>query len=222
MRLQCNRAMATEASTYSVVHFEGELTSVKVTADSRYAIINHTPDVSYRLHMYATNTNDCSQEIILWDLSTHRIARKYAGQKQKNIVIRSCFGGVEQNFIASGSEGMNNACSTIICILMRICPDGHVYVWHRDTGMLLEALPGHGAGSVNAVTWNPRYPGMFASCSDDNTIRIWEALPAGASTEESDLVAEDRQPGKGKGRGAWDAVGPSRSASSLLSLGTSL
>ena len=55
--------------------------------------------------------------------------------------------------------------------------DGKVYVWHRDTGELLEALGGHGPGSVNSVAWNPRDPRVFASCSDDRTVRIWEAQP---------------------------------------------
>lgn len=72
--------------------------------------------------------------------------------------------------------------------------DGKVYVWHRDTGELLEVLGGHGAGSVNSVAWNPLDPRIFASCSDDRTIRIWEAQPT--------PVIEETQ---SKGKQRWDA-----------------
>ncbi|KAJ7510144.1 WD40 repeat-like protein [Mycena galericulata] len=91
-------------------------------------------------------------DIQLWDLNMGRLVRKYTGQRQSKHIIRSCFGGFESNFVVSGSE------------------DGNVYVWHRDTGVLLE-------GSVNCVAWNPCNERMFASCSDDRTIRIWEAPP---------------------------------------------
>jgi WD repeat-containing protein 26 len=141
------------------VTFEGDLTSVKITADSQYAIVNHSPD-----------------EILLWNLETKRIERKYTGQQQKRHVIRSCFGGIDDNFIASGSE------------------DAKVYLWHRDTGTLLDVLSGHGSGSVNAVAWNPHNPRMFASCSDDHTVRIWEALPD--PTDAEPTAARDL---KGKG-----------------------
>ncbi|KAI0071759.1 WD40 repeat-like protein, partial [Panus rudis PR-1116 ss-1] len=129
------------------LHMEGELTSVKVSEDSRYALINRASKVSP------------NAELQLWDLDEQRMVRKYTGHQQSQHVIRSCFGGVDGSFVASGSE------------------DGKVYVWHRDTGDLLEVLAGHGEGSVNSVAWNPRNEKMFASCSDDKTIRIWEAPP---------------------------------------------
>lgn len=159
---------------------------------------------------------------MLWDLSTNRVARKFTGQKQKRHVIRSCFGGVEQSFVASGSEGPS--CHPFPpALAYPASTDGNVHIWHRETGALLETLPGHGAGSVNAVAWNPRNGGMFASCSDDNTIRIWEALPAGPLVEEPDLmVPEEDMLGKGKGKSRWDSVAPSASTSSLSSFGTSL
>ncbi|KAG1826914.1 WD40 repeat-like protein [Suillus subaureus] len=157
------------------VHMEGELTSVKISEDSRYALINHAPDASKEIH--------------LWDLEEFRLARKFTGQRQGHHVIRSCFGGIDGNFVVSGSE------------------DRNVYVWHRDTGTLLEVLEGHGLGSVNSVAWNPRNKRMFASCSDDNTIRVWEAPASagellrgfGISAPEPEMIGK----GKGKVKQPW-------------------
>ncbi|KAH7910762.1 WD40 repeat-like protein [Hygrophoropsis aurantiaca] len=155
------------------IPMEGELTSVKISDDSRYALINHAPD-----------------EIQLWNLEAGRMERKFMGQRQVHHVIRSCFGGIDGNFVVSGSE------------------DRNVYVWHRDSGVLLEVLSGHGMGSVNSVAWNPRNERMFASCSDDNTIRIWEAPPSDMTEAlleefEPDLSSSSSGKGKGKIRN-WD------------------
>ncbi|KAI0780438.1 WD40 repeat-like protein [Trametes elegans] len=169
----------------SSIRLEGELTSVKISQDSQFALINRASE------------NGPPAEIHLLDLSTEQVVRKYSGHSQSKHVIRSCFGGVEGNFVLSGSE------------------DGNVYIWHRDTGALLEVLAGHGEGSVNSVAWNPVNERMFASCSDDRTVRIWEAPPpdalaassAAALTAEVDR-AEERETadgGKGKGKGRWDA-----------------
>eukprot|EP00158_Paraphelidium_tribonemae_P004381 Partr_v1_DN26722_c0_g1_i6_m8393 putative WD repeat domain 26 len=116
---------------------EHSITSLALSADSRYALVNVA-----------------AEEIHLWDLETKTLVHKYTGQKQGRFVIRSCFGGVDQNFIVSGSEDCN------------------VYIWGREQGKLIEALPGH-TGTVNSVSWNPKNTNMFASASDDCTIRIW-------------------------------------------------
>ncbi|KAL6301773.1 WD40 repeat-like protein [Sparassis latifolia] len=169
-----------QPETYVSLGLQGELTSVKTSQDSQYVLINRAGD-------------GLVCEIQLWDLTTERVVRKYTGHSQGKHVIRSCFGGIDGNFIASGSE------------------DGNVYIWHRDTGTLLHTLSGHGAGSVNSVAWNPRNERMFASCSDDKTVRIWEAPPTdvlGSPAGSTEHLEQENGKGKGKGREQqWDGNG---------------
>ncbi|KAL8286124.1 hypothetical protein RQP46_004612 [Phenoliferia psychrophenolica] len=120
----------------------GELTSVEISSDSRFALVSHAPN-----------------EILYIDLRDGTIVRRFLGHDQGQYVLQSTFGGALENYVCSGSE------------------DGKVYLWHRDTGQLVHVLEGHGGGSVNAVAWNRRHPGMFASCSDDRTVRIWGFPP---------------------------------------------
>lgn len=95
-----------------------------------------------------------SAEIHAWDLSERQLLGQYRGQKQERFVIRSAFGGANECLVASGSE------------------DSQVYLWHRHGGGLVEVIPGH-AGAVNDVAWSPIEPSLFASCSDDRTVRLW-------------------------------------------------
>ena len=100
-----------------------------------------------------------------------------------------------------------------------------MYVWHRESGALLEVLPGHGEGSVNSVAWNPTNESMFASCSDDHTIRIWETPPPGVYMAEPPLAEPSSshpsssssavEKGKGKTRQQLDGNGVSSASSSF-------
>ncbi|KAK4479269.1 hypothetical protein RD792_014780 [Penstemon davidsonii] len=136
---------------------------VKLDSNSlRFRVINENqPIVSFALSedskfLLVSLSN---QEIHLWNIDgpTNAVLATYRGHKRSRFVVRSCFGGLGQAFIASGSE------------------DSQVYIWHRDSGELILKLGGH-SGVVNCVSWNPVNPHMLASGSDDRTIRIWGLL----------------------------------------------
>ncbi|KAL4559382.1 hypothetical protein LXL04_031520 [Taraxacum kok-saghyz] len=99
-----------------------------------------------------------NQEIHLWDIEeSRRVPVNYKGHKSTRFVVKACFGGPEDIYVASGSE------------------DSRVFIWRRDTGEIIDKLEGH-SGAVNCVCWNPRNPEMLASASDDGTVRIWHSV----------------------------------------------
>ncbi|KAA8528888.1 hypothetical protein F0562_033624 [Nyssa sinensis] len=127
-----------EAKFERLIEEEQFITSFTLSADNKFLLVNLM-----------------NQEIHLWSIARDlKIVSKYKGHRRARFIVRSCFGGFEQAFIASGSE------------------DSQVYIWHRATGELLSMLPGH-SGAVNCVSWNPKNPHMLASASDDRTIRVW-------------------------------------------------
>ena len=109
-----------------------------MSGDSRYALINVRPS-----------------ELQMWDISRQSLVRRFNGHRLIEHVIGCGFGGIDENFVVSGSE------------------DAKIYIWHRATGRLIETLSGHDTGTVNAVAWHPRDPLTIASCGDDHTVRIW-------------------------------------------------
>ncbi|CAB0035689.1 unnamed protein product [Trichogramma brassicae] len=98
--------------------------------------------------------NVAHQGVHLWDLQDRCLVRRFQGVTQGHFTIHSCFGGVNEDFIASGSE------------------DNKVYVWHIKKELPIATLTGH-SRTVNCVSWNPVYHQMMASVSDDCTVRIW-------------------------------------------------
>ncbi|XP_037933993.1 WD repeat-containing protein 26 homolog [Teleopsis dalmanni] len=112
--------------------------------------------------------NISNQGLHLWDLEDKCLVRRFQGIRQSNFAIHSCFGGVNESFVASGSE------DKLVCI------------WHIKREEPLAKLAGH-TKTVNCVSWNPVYPSLLASASDDATVRIWGPKPTNTNgTPESD------------------------------------
>ncbi|KAF2753983.1 WD40 repeat-like protein [Pseudovirgaria hyperparasitica] len=90
----------------------------------------------------------------LIDLDTGDTVRNFIGHTQENFVIRSNFGGASETFVVSGSE------------------DNRIYVWRTSGLGLVEIIEAH-RGCVNAVSWHPIDPLVFASAGDDGKVKIW-------------------------------------------------
>ncbi|TIC18639.1 WD40 repeat-like protein [Wallemia mellicola] len=106
--------------------------------------------------------NYAPNELQLWDLNNRCLIKKLYGHRQSQHVIKSSFGGYNENFIISGSE------------------DSNIYVWHRKSGKLIQILKGHQIGCVNSITWLSNKP-LICSVGDDSFIRFW-------STKDSNQV----------------------------------
>ncbi|KKZ61211.1 hypothetical protein EMCG_04166 [[Emmonsia] crescens] len=142
-----------------------DLTCINISRDSRYMLLN---------------TSECEMQLL--DIETREVARQYLGQKQGNYnyIIRSTFGGAAENFVVSGSEGKPEIAACLFFHLLLKAPlriDSKIHIWHKENCTLVATLQGHGAGCVNAVSWNPKDPGMFASAGDDRKVRIWTRDP---------------------------------------------
>lgn len=144
-----------------------DITAISLSRDNRHLLVNTTVNPAH-LPMH--------REVHMWDLREGKIKRKYSGYQQGRFVIRPCFGGGgggsptrkgllsddeldesvhhKERFVVSGSE------------------DSKIHLWHRDNGHLVQNFEGH-TKAVTCVAWHPTNPTMFASASDDHTIRIW-------------------------------------------------
>ncbi|KND00356.1 uncharacterized protein SPPG_04680 [Spizellomyces punctatus DAOM BR117] len=88
----------------------------------------------------------------LWDVRMLRPIRKFKGhQNTSKNFVRAGFAG--DALVVGGSE------------------DGIVYIWDAAKGDILQTLRGH-QGIVYSAAWNSRQS-LFASCSDDRTVRTW-------------------------------------------------
>lgn len=149
-----------ELTDFNIMNFKSDNSFSSL--QEGYSIMSFTCDNTGRLALL----NVATQGVHLWDLEDKVLIRKFQGVTQGYYTIHSCFGGINQVFIASGSE------------------DNKVYIWHIKREVPIAVLVGH-TRTVNCVTWNPTYPGMLASASDDGTVRIWGPAERYRTKEQS-------------------------------------
>ena len=96
-----------------------------------YNLIRREEEYSLRLKTYLTCVNIsrdsnfvlvnmADNELQLIDIDSAEIVRRFIGQKQGKFVIRSTFGGAEENLVITGSEGKFNPLETICSLLINI------------------------------------------------------------------------------------------------------
>lgn len=81
----------------SIKHF----TSVSISKDSQHMLISVNED-----------------HIMLTEIDTGKVLRIFSGHKQEQFIIRSSFGGANESFVVSGSEGKS-------------CPWARISRYHR-------------------------------------------------------------------------------------------
>ena len=114
--------------------------------------------------------------IELLDLNRREVVQRFRGHKQEMFILKCAFGGVNEAFVVCGSE------------------DAALYLWNREKGDLVARIEGH-TQVINAVHWCPSDPYLFASASDDQTIRLWglEEMPgAEVNTDSKDIKRIDQ------------------------------
>lgn len=118
--------------------------------EERHSIMSFTIDKDDRY----IAVNLVEQGIHLWDYKSKTLLRMFFGVRQRNFTIHSSFSSPDATFLASGSE------------------DGKIYIYHSQRDQPVAILHGH-TRCVNCVSWNPKYPELLVSVSDDRLVRLW-------------------------------------------------
>lgn len=134
------------------------LTSISISQNSRHVLVNHNTGVAN-----------------LVDLVLRMPVMSYTGFTGGQFMIRSTFGGADESFVISGSEGKRLWSEDVDLSLTRRI-DGSINIWHKSSAQQVVKLNGHIPG-CNSVSWSPTNPCLFASCGDDGKIKMCVPFP---------------------------------------------
>lgn len=86
------------------------------------------------------------------DVKTKVVLHTYEGHRHQRFALRACFGGLDDSFVISASEGesvlapaliVSYEALTIQCMVP--CVDNSLYLWSRQQRLPLEQLKEHDA-----------------------------------------------------------------------------
>ncbi|GMT06217.1 hypothetical protein PENTCL1PPCAC_28391, partial [Pristionchus entomophagus] len=114
----------------------------------------------------------------MWNVQARTLMRTFQGYHDGGCVINACFGGVNNEYIVSGSFA-TDAFDDDGNVIARPHDLDHsaeetIRIWRLTDEYVVCGIAGH-RSTVNCVSWNPRDPFMIASGSDDHSIRLWSS-----------------------------------------------
>ncbi|KAF8387027.1 hypothetical protein PRIPAC_76169, partial [Pristionchus pacificus] len=112
----------------------------------------------------------------MWNVQARTLLRTFQGYHDGGCVINACFGGVNNEFIVTGSFASDEYDEDGNVVRKRHDQDYSteetIRIWRLTDEYMVCGIAGH-RSTVNSVSWNPKDPFMIASGSDDHSIRLW-------------------------------------------------
>ena len=147
-------AMDHERHTY-VYNFITRELEYDIPSVAKNCSVSISADSRYLL----LNSVDAESRMI--DLQNQEVVRTFVTKEVGGAtIIRARYGGANESFVIHGST------------------TGMAYIWHKDSGQLVQKLEAHAKGCCNSVAWSPTDPTMFVTCGDDHKVRVYVHLPS--------------------------------------------
>lgn len=148
-----------------------DLTAETSTLRAKVTMDDLISSVSLNRHGTQILTSLKNRQIYLLNATDGQLLQKYTGPALEQYVIRSKFGGADEGFVVSGSEGEFGPTRAIRPRLTG-WTDSRVYIWRKHSGVQVACIEAHKPGAANCIAWHPTNPAVLATAGDDNKIKV--------------------------------------------------